>query len=244
MINVEGGDFTMGGTDEQGDDRFNNELPTHRIHVNSFLIGETEVTQELWRTVMDCEPTDRGGWTTEYGRGDHFPAYRVSWNDAQEFIRRLNALTNKEFRLPTEAEWEYAARGGNQSRHYKYSGGDQLDAIAWYWRNSGEQYLGSDREWKWRLMVGNQCRTHSVKTHAANELGIYDMSGNVMEWCSDYYKEYGHHDSYPSSDRVYRGGCWYSTERGCRVSYRKHAAQDSVSCGIGFRLALSVQSSH
>ena len=128
-----------------------------------YYIGQTEVTQALWEAVMENNPS--------HFKGLRKPVESVSWNDCQEFISKLNSLTGKRFRLPTEAEWEFAARGGNNSRGYKYGGGSNLDDVAWYKENSGS-------------------RTHDVGTKLANELGLYDMNGNVLEWCSDWYGSY------------------------------------------------------
>ena len=153
MIPVEGGTFTMGATSEMTEP-FDWEKPTHQVTLSSYYIGETEVTQALWKAVMGSNPS--------HFKGDNLPVEYVSWDDCQTFIRKLNALTGKRFRLPTEAEWEFAARGGNKSCGYQYSGGDELSEVAWFVGNSGD-------------------RTHAVGTKIANELSIYDMSGNVCE---------------------------------------------------------------
>lgn len=225
MIYVEGGTFTMGCTGEQGDECDGDEKPTHQVTLDGYFIGETEVTQALWREVMGSEPTEKGGWTTEYGRGDNFPAYRVSYEDVQEFIKCLNKRTGRTFRLPTEAEWEYAARGGSRSRGYKYSGSDTPGNVAWYYDNSGH-------------------KTHPVKGKQANELGLYDMSGNVWEWCQDWYGNYGsdslRNPQGPSSgsDCVYRGGGGGNDARYCRVSNRSNDSPSIRASGLGFRLVL------
>ena len=155
------------------------------------------------------------------------PVEKVSWNDCQEFITKLNNLTGKNFRLPTEAEWEYAARGGNKSKGYKYSGSNTVGDVAWYDSNSSS-------------------RTHDVKTKQANELGIYDMSGNVYEWCQDRYGS-NYYSSSPEtnptgptsgSSRVLRGGCWDFIARSCRVSDRGSGIPDFRYNYIGFRLIL------
>ena len=183
MIAVEGGTFIMGATSEQGSDAYDNEKPVHNVKLNSYYIGETEVTQKLWKAVMGKNPS-------KY-KGDKRPVEQISWNDCQEFIKKLNQLTGKNFRLPTEAEWEYAARGGNKSKGYNTIGN-----VAWYTSNSSSQ-------------------THDVKTKQANELGIYDMRGNVWEWCQDWYGSYnGSLQINPTgptsgSTRVCRGGSWY-----------------------------------
>ncbi len=156
MIFVEGGTFTMGATAELESDALGGEKPTHRVTLSSYMIGETEVTQELWQAVMGGNPS--------LHKGARNPVEWVSWNDCQEFIDKLNRLTGRKFGLPTEAQWEYAARGGNRSKGYKYSGSNNIDELAWYDGNSG---------------------THLVATKKPNELGIYDMSGNLWEWCQD-----------------------------------------------------------
>ena len=227
MVAVKGGTFTMGCTSEQGSDCYDSEKPAHQVTLSDYLIGETEVTQALWRAVMGSEPTYNGGWTSEYGRGDSYPAYRVSYNDiVNDFIPKLNRLTGRTFRLPTEAEWEYAARGGNQSRGYKYSGSSySLNDVAWYADNSGS-------------------KTHAVKTKRANELGLYDMSGNVWEWCSDWYGDYSSdaqtNPKGPStgSYRVLRGGSWFGGAGRCRVSDRYHNYPADRYISFGFRLVM------
>ena len=217
MIPVEGGTFTMGATPEQGDHAFGDEKPAHRVTLSSYSIGETQVTQALWRSVMGTNPSRF--------KGDNLPVEQVSWGDCQEFIRKLNQITGKRFRLLTEAEWEYAARGGNKSRGYKYSGSNDIGSGAWYKDNSSKQ-------------------THPVATKLPNELGIYDMIGNVLEWCSDWYGDYnGSSQTNPTgptsgSNRVLRGGSWLSSAWYCRVSYRSGTPSLS-GYNIGFRLALS-----
>lgn len=170
MVYVSSGTFTMGGTSEQGSDAYDDEKPTHNVTLSSYYICKYEVTQALWRAVMGSNPSNF--------KGDNLPVECVSWNDCQTFINRLNSYTGRNFRLPTEAEWEFAARGGNYSRHYKYSGSNYIGDVAWYDDNSGN-------------------RTHPVGTKQANELGLYDMSGNVYEWCSDWY---GSYSSYSQND--------------------------------------------
>ena len=218
MIAVEGGTFQMGATSEQGSDADNDEKPVHFVALSDYYIGETEVTQELWKAVMGTNPS--------YSKGNKKPVEQVSWNDCQEFIKKLNQLTGKNFRLPTEAEWEYAARGGNKSQGYKYSGSNTIGDVAWYYDNSSS-------------------RTHDVKTKAANELGIYDMSGNVWEWCQDWYGDYSSssqtNPTGPSSGsyRVDRGGDWSGSARHCRVSDRFINVPDCWRLDLGLRLSLS-----
>ena len=206
MIDVEGGTFTMGATREQGSDTDNDEKPVHKVTLSNYSIGETEVTQELWRAVMGSNPSSFTG-------NLQCPVECVSWNDCQTFIKKLNQLTGENFRLPTEAEWEYAARGGKQSKGYKYSGSNTLGDVAWYDSNSSN-------------------KTHAVKTKQPNELGIYDMSGNVWEWCSDWYGSYSSsaqtNPAGPSSgsSRVLRGGSWFNDARLCRVANRGNSSPD------------------
>lgn len=217
MVYVSGGTFTMGATSEQGSDAFDDEKPAHQVTVSSYSIGKYEVTQEEWEAVMGNNPS--------YFKGAKRPVENVSWNDCQDFIRKLNAMTGKKFRLPTEAEWEYAARGGNNSRKYKYAGSSTIGSVAWYDVNSNS-------------------KTHNVGSKAANELGLYDMSGNVWEWCQDWSGSYSSgsqtNPTGPSSGslRVYRGGSWGSYEGDCRVSGRYGRSPGFRNYGIGLRLAL------
>ena len=226
MIGVDGGTFTMGATSEQqdpGDD----EKPTHHVTLSSYYIGETEVTQALWKAVMGNTVRDQRDKVDTscpiYGEGDNYPMCYVSWNDCQEFILKLNELTNRKFRLPTEAEWEFAARGGNKSRHTQYSGSGDIDEVGW----------------------SDGVETHPVKTKKANELGIYDMSGNVSEWCQDRYSDYSSGaQTNPTGAtsgirRVYRGGGWWDSRWRCRSSYRYCLAPDERGHDLGFRLVLS-----
>ena len=240
MVPVQGGTFTMGATAEQGSDASDDEKPAHKVTLSSYYIGQTEVTQELWTAVMGSNPSEFKG------NGSNLPVEQVSWNDCQEFIEKLNAATGKRFRLPTEAEWEYAARGGNKSKGYKYSGGNDLDAVAWYWKNSGDKYLsGDDSNWAYNKIDNNKCRTHSVATKSPNELGLYDMSGNVSEWCQDWCVSYGSGaETNPTgatsgSYRVRRGGSWSYHAECCRSSFRNNGRPSDSYYFLGFRLALS-----
>ena len=225
MVAVEGGTFTMGATEEQGSDAYDWEKPAHQVTLSSYCIGETEVTQALWQAVMGSNPscfTSTNGYTENLQR----PVECVFWNDCQTFITKLNELTGKTFRLPTEAEWEYAARGGNRSQGYKYAGSNDINEVAWYTSNSGST-------------------TQTVATKAPNELGLYDMSGNVWEWCQDWYGSYSNgaqtDPTGPTSgsSRVLRGGGWNYIARVCRVSYRAYIipSEDPVNI-LGLRLAL------
>lgn len=218
MVAVEGGTFMMGGTAEQGDDAYTNEFPVHQVTLSSYSIGQTEVTQALWQAVMGSNPSN---FTGNLQR----PVERVSWNDCQTFITKLNQLTGKNFRLPTEAEWEFAARGGKRSQGYKYAGGNTIGDVAWYSSNSSST-------------------THAVATKAPNELGLYDMSGNVLEWCQDRYGSYTSdaqtNPTGPSSGscRVRRGSGWHDVARGCRVSRRRDDDPSGTDLVLGLRLAL------
>ena len=217
MIFVEGGSFTMGCTAEQGDECWGNENPTRLITLSDFHIGKYLVTQEQWLSVMGANPAF-------FKDGDDYPVEMVSWEDVQEFILNLNKQTGKKYRLPTEAEWEYAARGGKLSKGYKYSGSNVLDDVAWYWEN------------------GNSAQP--VGTKAPNELGIYDMSGNLFEFCSDFYAFYPSiaetNPTGPSMGyyHVYRGGSWVHTASACRVTYRRNCNPNDRKPYLGFRLAL------
>ena len=218
MVRVEVGTFTMGATAEMKDP-YNDEKPTHRVTLtNDYYIGKYEVTQALWQTVMGKNPSKF--------KGDNLPVERVGWDDCQEFISKLNDITGKTFRLPTEAEWEYAARGGNKSRGYQYSGSNNLLDVAWFRDNSGS-------------------KTHGVGTKQANELGIYDMSGNVWEWCQDWYGTYSSSSrvnptgANSGSDRVFRGGSWFNYAWSCRSSCRRRNAPYDDDSFLGLRLVLS-----
>ena len=219
MVYVSGGTFTMGATSEQGGEAYFDEKPAHSVTLSGYYIGKYEVTQELWKAVMGSNPS--------YFKGDNLPVENVSWNDVQEFLRKLNVMTGKRYRLPTEAEWEFAARGGNSSRGYKYSGSNSLGSVAWYDDNSGS-------------------RPHAVGTKSPNELGIYDMSGNVLELCQDWYDS-SYYDNSPRTNpqgpnsglnRVCRGSSWLSGARSCRVSSRCNDSPAVRHGNLGFRLAL------
>ena len=217
MVCVEGGTFTMGATEEQGSDAYEWEKPAHEVTVSNFSIGKYEVTQREWKAVMGSNPSRFNG--------DNLPVENVSWEECQEFISKLNALTGKNFRLPTEAEWEYAARGGSKSQGYKYAGSNNLDDVAWYAGKYGEE-------------------THEVGKKSPNELGLYDMSGNVWEWCNDWAYEYSiDAQTDPQGPtfgnrRVGRGGCWGSNDIYCRVAYRSDALPGTRLYNLGFRLVL------
>lgn len=222
MMPVEAGTFTMGATVEQGTDATDREKPAHQVTLTKdFHIGATEVTQALWQAVMGTNPS--------YFTGDlNRPVEQMSWNDCQTFITKLNQMTGKTFRMPTEAEWEFAARGGNLSEGYKYAGSDNVDEVAWYQNNSGNT-------------------THPVGTKMANELGLYDMSGNVMEWCQDFYGDFTSEAqtdptgpaSHSNNEHVYHSGCFDYPAHGCRVSFRYRSSPTYAGSNrLGLRLAL------
>lgn len=216
MVYVEGGTFKMGTASDQESD----EYPAHNVTLDDYYIGKYEVTQELWMAVMDTNQS--------YFKDERNPMENVSWNDCQDFIRELNSITGKKFRLPTEAEWEYAARGGNESKGYKYSGSNYINDVAWYYDNS-------------------ELKTHTVGTKSPNELGIYDMSGNVFEWCIDWYASDYYEDSPnnnpqgPSSGsyRVNRGGSWDGVAQNCSVRKRDYNTPTEYYRSLGLRLVMS-----
>ena len=221
MVAIDGGTFTMGVDQEMVDNGTANadELPAHEVTVAPYSIGQTEVTQELWQAVMGTNPSS----FVDPQR----PVEQVSWQDCQEFITRLNALTGKNFRLPTEAEWEYAARGGSKSHNYMYAGSENLEDVAWFYNNS--------------YAVGPESKdfgTHIVGTKSSNELGLYDMSGNVHEWCSDAYLPYGNTPDGSENRYNTRGGCWFSSPRDCRTTSRNSESASMRFYTIGLRLAL------
>ena len=218
MVKVEAGTFKMGATSEM-ENPYSWEQPVHQVTLTrDYYICKNEVSQALWKIVMGSNPSNL--------KGDNLPVEQVSWNDCQEFISKLNSMTGKKFRLPTEAEWEYAARGGRKSRVYQYSGSSNISNVAWYENNSGS-------------------KTHPVGTKQANELGIYDMSGNVWEWCQDRLGPYvSSSQTNPTGAvsgplRVCRGGSCYYDARNCRSSCRGYGSPGGCSCGLGLRLVLS-----
>ena len=212
MIKVEGGTFQMGSATGDSDEK-----PIHTVTLSDYYIGETEVSQELWMAVMGNNPSNVSG--------NKLPVENVSWEDCQTFITKLNQLTGQQFRLPTEAEWEYAAIGGTKSEGNSYSGSNNINDVAWYNNNSSSH-------------------THEVGTTMSNELGIFDMSGNVWEWCQDWYGSYSNSDQInptgPSSgtSRVERGGSFYDNAKNCRVQNRDYSNPTTKKNYIGLRIAL------
>ena len=265
VILVEKGSFTMGGTWGDG---YDNEKPTHKVTFTyNFYIGKYETTFDEYDAFREAtgrnKPYDEG-----WGRGTR-PVIWVSWNNAVAYCNWLSEkenlpkaydnngnLLDKDgrittdpskvigYRLPTEAEWEYAARGGSKSKGYKYSGSDNVDDVAWYRQNSGDKYLTGDLDWN--TMMENNCRTHEVGKKAPNELGIYDMSGNVWEWCSGLYGDYSSsaqtnpYNSTAGSDRVYRGGGWSYNAADVRVADRHIYSPTGKNSVLGFRICRTV----
>ena len=218
MVKVEAGTFMMGATSEMKNPDID-EKPVHQVTLtNDYYMGKYEVTQALWEAVMGSNPS-------KY-KGDNLPVESVSWNDCQEFISRLNSLTGRKFRLPTEAEWEYAARGGKKSRSYQYSGSSNISDVAWYDENCGST-------------------TRAVGIKRPNELGIYDMSGNVWEWCHDWYSSYSSLSqmnpigAISGACRVRRGGSWDNSVWYSRSSSRSYDTSDYSRINLGLRLALT-----
>lgn len=216
MAYVEGGTFEMGGSGSSVSGR---PQPPIEVALSDYYIGQTEVTQALWIAVMGSNPS-------KY-KGNDRPVTNVSWYDCQTFIKKLNSMTGKLFRLPTEAEWEYAARGGKYSHHYQYSGSNDIDKVAWY---NGNPYGG---------------KAHPVGKKKANELGLYDMSGNVDEWCNDWYGDYNNNPqtnpqgATSGKIKIFRGGCFYNMRACCHVASRNGITPDAVDVGNGLRLAMS-----
>ena len=241
MVTVEGGTFTMGASDEDTLAR-GYEKPAHQVTLSTYSIGQTEVTQSLWRAVMNCNPSY---YSISYNGSVERPVERVSWDQCQKFILKLNEMTGKHFRLPTEAEWEFAARGGNLSQGYQYSGSNTIDDVAWYIDNATSQM------------------TYPVATKAPNELGLYDMSGNVAEWCQDLTEEEIHYmgvDHYSNgrysseahtdpvgpatgNNRVLRGGHYWREAEHCRVTTLEAFNPDTRDRSLGLRLVLDQENS-
>ncbi|GHU60056.1 hypothetical protein FACS189411_17420 [Bacteroidia bacterium] len=239
MVEVEGGAFMMGAQKENNKkpnydkEAYDSEAPVHEVKLDRFEISRYPVTQAQWKAVMGDNPSYFQSDKLPAGvNSDDLPVENVSWDDVRKFLTKLNNLLkldpqkDKIYRLPTEAEWEYAARGGNKSKKNKYSGNNDIDEVAWYSGNSDE-------------------RTYEVGTKLPNELGLYDMSGNVWEWCNDWYGSYSKEEQKTNpkgpksgSDRVLRGGSWFSVAESCRVSFRSNNALVNRYYRIGFRLVL------
>lgn len=232
MIYVAPGTFTMGALDDEDYDE--REHPSHKVVLTKgYYIAETEVTQALWKAVMGNNPSEF--------IGDNKPVDSVNWDDCKAFVSILNLITDRNFRLPTEAEWEYAAKGGNKSKGYIYSGSNNLHEVAWYIVNSGDKPLADKT---FIFDDENNCRTHDVKTKKPNELGIYDMSGNVAEWCEDEYLEYAASKQIdpttPSfnKSKAHRGGDYRDRSRHCRNTFRVGFEPTFSLDSYGFRLVL------
>ncbi len=216
MVAVEGGTFMMGSPKNERERSYDENQ--HQVILSNYHIGKYEVTQALWKSVMGNNPSSF--------KGDNLPVEQVSWNDCQQYIEKLNQLTGKKYSLPTEAQWEFAARGGTSSLGYRYAGSKKLNEIAWHWGNSGSN-------------------THPVGQKQPNELGLHDMNGNVLEWCQDWY------GSYPNtvqtdplgplsgSYRVNRGGHWGNVAQDCRVAFRHSSTPSESDLNLGFRLVFS-----
>ena len=219
MIKVEGGTFVMGTTKEQDSESEEDERIPHNVFLNDFCIGKYEIKQREWAALMGYNPSKF--------KGDNKPVENVSWYDCKMFIDKLNRYTGFKFRLPTEAEWEYAARGGNKTNGYKYSGDTILKNVAWVFEQG---------------KIG----THPVGLKKSNELGLYDLSGNVYEWCEDWYDVYlSRTENNPQGavngrTKVFRGGCWNNFGKQCRVTYRCNDFPKSRFSYIGFRLVLGL----
>ena len=223
MVLVEGGTFLMGSDYYyyyDDDDDYDYDYPIHAVTLDTYHIAKYPITQAQWVAVMGNNPSRF--------KGDDLPVEQVSWDDIQEFLQRLNQLTAPHyiFSLPTEAQWEYAARGGNRSKGFDYAGSDDVDEVAWYYRNSGQ--------------------TNPVGQKKPNELGLYDMSGNVWEWCNDWYDKAYYRNSpsrnpvntTPATYRVLRGGSWGGYPLHCRVANRFSITPTGRNDGYGFRIAL------
>ncbi|MCM1170070.1 MAG: SUMF1/EgtB/PvdO family nonheme iron enzyme [Bacteroides sp.] len=229
MVWVEGGLFIMGCTDEQGGDCDDDEKNICSVTLTGYYIGMTEVTQAQWQKVMGTsveQQRDKEGNYRLAGVGGDYPMYDVNWDEAMAFCEELSRQTGRKYTLPTEAQWEYAARGGSRNDGTKYSGGLSIDAVAWYTGNSGNS-------------------SHMVGTKRPNGLGLYDMSGNVEEWCMDWYADsyecfqiVNHRGSTSGSERVSRGGSWCGNAQSCRVSYRSNGTSDSRYNNVGFRVVM------
>jgi len=217
MVLIEGGSFTMGCVIPNDTECYAQERPRHTVTLNNFYMCKFDVTQKEWKALMGTTPS--GKWCAEC------PVVNVTWFDAQQFINKLNQISNKNYRLPTEAEWEYASKGGNKSHGYKYAGGNDATAVAWYDSTIAKEI-------------------HPVGQKAANELGLYDMSGDVWQWCSDWFNDKYYSNS-PSNNpsgpasgtsRSVRGGSWWGPLRDCRIANRDQFPPESKDDDVGFRI--------
>jgi formylglycine-generating enzyme required for sulfatase activity len=221
MLFIQGGTFQTGSPDDDSD-AYDDEKPQHEVTLSDFYLSKYPVTQAMWRAVMGSDPKE-----LKFKGCDQCPVEGVSWNDAQEFLKKLNSKTGKSYRLPSEAEWEFAARGGQESKGYKYAGGNDLKKVGWFDDNSED-------------------KTYPVGELDANELGLHDMSGNVWEWCQDWNEDYSPkpqtNPQGPKTGyyRVMRGGCWYFTAPNCRVTSRRSMHPGNGGSNVGFRLAHSL----
>ena len=228
MVKVHGGTFQMGAAN--GDTgAYDKDKPQHSVTVSDFYMCKYEVTQELWQTVMGSIPSGEAAWTDNKGKGSKYPAYNITWQECQTFIAKLNEMTGLHFRLPTEAEWEYAARGGQSSQGYLYAGSNTLNNVAWYGNNSSD-------------------KTHEVMKKSPNELGLYDMTGNVAEYCSDWFENYTSaaqtNPTGPASGtvRVRRGASYSITfAKNCRITCRSTREPNVYSSTDGFRLVAPIE---
>ncbi len=221
MVYVEGGTFNMGGSDDESN---SDEKPVHKVTLRSFYMGQYEVTVAQYRSY--CRETGVSmPAAPSWGWRDNDPIVNVNWNEAKDFADWLSEKTDRTYRLPTEAQWEYAARGGRRSQGKTYAGSNSLELVGWFEGNSGNQ-------------------THPVGQKKPNELGIYDLSGNAWEWCRDWYDP-DYYSKSPATnpvnqtaltDRVLRGGSWYFASRPCRSANRSDNTPKARSGLIGFRL--------
>ena len=221
MQRVEGGVFVMGGTYEQHRESISTDLPTHTVALNTYYIGTTEVTQALWKAVMP-----EWNFLDDFYTPSHPMAY-ISWYDCQEFIRRLDSITGLPFRLPTESEWEFAARGGNRSLGHRFAGSNIIDSVSWYLNNAG-------------------FRQHQVASRWSNELALYDMTGNVSEWCADWYAPY-YLGTEPNPEgpqdgtyKIVRGSSFDNCKENSYISHRYMASPTEATNYCGMRLALTL----
>ena len=229
MVYVEGGTFMMGAGEKEKEEADSDEFPPHQVTLSDYMIGETEVTEGLWKAVMGDAPLPYDG--------DDHPAKKVSWDDCQLFVSRLSQMTGRPFTLPTEAQWEFAARGGRYTHDFKYAGSDNLDQVGWYSVNAWDKGKGNP-----------DFGSHPVGSKAPNELGLYDMSGNVWEWCQDSYGRYTDEDQTDPqgqpgdmhSYRVNRGGSWDYIATSARSANRRNRTPDFRNFNLGLRLALPV----